>query len=229
MAGPYWIAPGTRQGRIQPAHAAPADGSWVFCLGWDGLDPMPDFVLETGETIAIEQSVDIDPIWDFITLMWKMRTPQDMPAVRTILASGNAYMRREAPTGNGLLDDGGHLRGLYLPGAVFLPSDGEQELHISNIAASGSYRCSAVLDPDGGGRHYAVLESSSFSPCSSTNAIVQVYGARWVANAYVDGVLRASLVETARHEVTRKLDLHISQATGATLIRFELSLEQVTS
>jgi len=222
VVSPYWHAPAVYQGRIQPQHATPDHGDYAFCLGYDDLDPLPTFMLNIGETIEVQQDADLSGM-EIVTFMWKMRTPDNMPQFRTILSAGHCVFK----TGN-LYETGDGLNGVQLDTALFLVSDGDQQLVFSGSGApanNGTFRCASISSD----RKKAHIENGSIVDTDEAAITVKINGARWVARAYIDTNLRAELIEPAGHEVQRHFTLNVSQTGGAGIIRFVLALEEVTA
>lgn len=76
-----------------------------------------------------------------------------------------------------------------------------------------------------------MLDVSSITPEVAAGATLTVLGARWVAKAYVDGTLRTELRETraGRSWQRNYMAAHVAKLTGTHTLKFELSIETVTS
>lgn len=236
MASPYWSSPGVAQGRIEPTEATPDHGFWDFCLGYDGEEPA-QFMLNIGETIKLEQTYDLSTM-QFVNFCWTMRTPTEMPAARTIVNAGSVTF-----VDGSLIETGDGLRGLLFGSNLLTPDDTDQLMLISgsaNAANNGTFRVGAVsgslVNYVGKPGKYVspkldrcVLENASMVAGAESGITVKRLGARWVAQAYVDNVLRVELIEPAVHEVMRRsLKLHCSQVAGPVTMSFRLTLESVT-
>lgn len=222
MVSPYWFAPAVSQGRITPQHVTPDHGDYVFCLGYDDLDPLPTFLLNVGETIEVQQDADLTDMRT-ITFMWKMRTPDNMPQFRTALSAGHCIFK----TGS-LYETGDGLNGIELDSALLIDADNDQQMVISGSAApanNGTFRVASLCSD----LKKAHIENGSIVDTDEASITVKINGCRWVARAYIDTNLRAELVEPAGHEVQRQFVLHVSQLGGGGTIRFVLALEAVTA
>lgn len=224
---PYWCSAGVAQGRIQPRFATPTHGLWDFCLGYDGgEDREPEFMLNVGEEIKIEQAADLTGI-KLINFAWTMRTPSTLPVAETLVNAGAVRFK----TGD-LFSTGDGCRGIQLPVAVLTERHRDQLFAISGSAApanNGIFRVSAV-SALGVVNDYkrAVLENAALVATGLELGItVKAYGACWRASAYVNGVKRVELVEAAEHDVARSLTMHVAQVGVAGLISFRLALESV--
>ena len=226
MAKPYWKYPGVLNGRIQPPQASANDGSWVFCLGEDS-DTLPDYVLDIGDEISVEQDFDFTGV-SLIRIAMRLRT-RTMPAFRQVLSAQSAEMLVA-----GLFAAGDGCVGIDAKVTAFQASDCEQWANISgfaNPANNGVFRISGIGANLAGDPLAAAIVENAAAVAELGGAVsLDVNGARWVARAYVDASLRIELVEPAGAGWHRSnLVVHASQLAGVHTLKYVLTLEAVTS
>ena len=232
MTSPYWMRQGSEQGRVIPSRETAPNGSYVCCLGTD--DPLRerDFMLVPGEEVAVRQSIVLET-HRVINFSWRMWTPT-LPVPRHIMVAGQAFFRD-----GDLIKTGDGLRGIEITpqggaGGVFLNADRNHLCKVAGAAAAnnGIYRISEVPVDQGDLIAHpgaiAVLENGGLVAGTNPAVTVTVLGLVWIVKAYLDGVLRAELIEAPGHDWARRsLAMHCSKFSGRAELEFVLRLEAV--
>jgi len=232
MTTPYWRYPPQLNGRMIPTHSVAQDGYFVYCLGEDVLDPRK-FRLHADDAISVEQMFNIVTPIDLLRFSWHTRQPETMPTSRDIINSGTVSFK------NGdLVSAGDSLLGITIgtPDSPFTPDDYERQCQISGASVSGNngtFTVTGVPWNQGdivGGEAAMLNNSAMVTDLADTGVTVRMLGLRWVSRAYlyISGAWeeKLAITEHVDHEWYRTdLALHLSQFTGATGVKFELTLE----
>lgn len=214
---PWTHALGTRDGRLQPTASTPADGSWVLALGEDA-DPGTSWQLGLGDATSVEQYVDLTGV-ELITVRARTRQPTSMPTERDLQGSP------EDVELHATVAFGGTTLGaaIELGDASFTAADEGASVTIAN-ASNPSNDGAAILLAILSGK-IALVDRSFIAEGPTSGMTVILAGGRYVGRLYVDGVLRATVLENPGWTRDR-LDVvaHVSKLTGVHAIKFELAL-----
>lgn len=69
---------GTKQGRIAPAGATPAQGSYVFCLGFDTPGHVEE--ISEGQFVEVWQDIDFEAATKLLRVNVQIRPPASVPS-----------------------------------------------------------------------------------------------------------------------------------------------------
>ena len=240
LRSPYWLDPAALQGRIEPAYADPTDGDYVFVLGQDTEEfgGIGGFQLKLGDVVEVVQEFALpNPISKFVYFDWRMRTPDFGPAGQVILSAGTVDFLTTAAD---------PIEGVQLPSSPAVPfteSMAGRVLRVSGATDSsnnGDWVISGVpnaspWDVIGRIGQAALLENSNITARTGDSGVtLELLGLWWHAKCFIDGHLRAEVIEPAvQHSPDgwQRTDMaaHIGKmAAGAYVtLRFVLSLEPV--
>ena len=254
---PYFSYPGVLQGRVVPVEVVAdsvTDGTWNFCLGIN-QDPLPSFLLNIGDEITLTQNVDMSStqLWRFD---WRMRYSLDNPVYLKVVDNASVSFKDGSLIDVTSPDD---IRGIFIdsPGLLFQEKHENQLVNISGATNGNNNGSNLRLTgiPSGQGEigyfdelkdqgtwvagRQAIIENPNIvDTAADPNVTVEVLGARWKAQMFVDigggDVLRAELVEDLVQADPNgwqrgSLAAHVSKVAGVVILTFKLSLESITS
>lgn len=215
---PFYFLPGGLQGRLQPVMSQATDGSWVYVLGAD-QEPLPSFMLNIGDAIRLTQDIAVDG-QKLLRFDWRMRYSDRMPQYDLLIDPLVTPIDVSFRTSGLIFPVAGTdtaVLGIVLDQPLFTRAHENQLCRITgadNVANDGTFRITSVPSDIGeigewgaGGSPgdlqagmVAVVENSSMvHSLADTNVKLEILGAQWRAQLYindgVDDVLVAELVE----------------------------------
>jgi hypothetical protein len=248
---PYFSYPGVLQGRVEPVSVvseAATDGSWAFCLGVNQGN-LPSFLLDIGDEITLTQQKLIQN-QQLLRFDWRMRYSLSLPRYAKVLKAGSADHR----DGN-LMITGDNSLGIVAPTPIFAPEHANQLVTVSGSAigvhnSPPNYRITGVPSGQSPIGHFdqtkdqgtvvagrtAIIENVNITDQSDTALTLEVLGARWRAQLFIDTgsgpVLRAELVENLVQSDPNgwqrgSMAAHISKVSATATLTFKLILEPV--
>lgn len=233
---PYWRYPGVLNGRITPIISQAPDGSYVFCLGDDCAEPQI-YSLNPGDVVSVHQTMDMTGV-ELIYFYFQFRNGS-MPSYRAVVPHGLVDIKA-----GGLIDPADALIGLIIndpsllsSGALFQQGDTDQLVKTTNFlngANNTTCRITAVpvedsISPVG---RVAIIENAAAITELGTLPTVEVLGAKWVGQVYIDA---AKCVEVVEYDHAgdpgpqRDLAVNVSKLNGFHTLKYVLELQSVTS
>ena len=230
---PYWRYPGALNGRIMPTVSMALDGSYVFCLGGDDEEPQT-FTLSPGEKVSVEQIIDAGGV-DLVYFYFQFRTGP-MPAYRMVLNAQSAQIKLGslATVGDGMVGISIEEPSLLANENLFVQADSDQLAKLSGFptpANNGVFRISSVpvhddVYPPG---RVAVIENAAAVAEAGPATTIEIYGARWVGQVYIDAVKRVEVVEFTDAGPQRDLAVNISKLVGFHTLKYVLELQSIVT